>query len=182
MNYDDLFGGDSRSEINSALAVESTAHNVTHPIDALLEANQELIVIDPNFSLATPEIAHLILQRLQVISTGIQKLIFITSTETDELEFSYYQNFMERYQFLPMIELLVLPKADVGELHECCYFLAKNMAMKVRQSQLLSLKTLPVLPLESCSAQDYRMFDERVAQLIKDNYSQMVAFESLYIN
>ncbi|MFC3024889.1 hypothetical protein ACFODT_13795 [Vibrio zhugei] len=86
MNYDDRLGGDSRGEISSALAFESKAHDVAHPMDALLQATQELIVIDPNFCLAKPTIAHVILERLQVLSTDVQKLIFITSTETDDVE------------------------------------------------------------------------------------------------
>ncbi|MFC3024890.1 hypothetical protein ACFODT_13800 [Vibrio zhugei] len=89
---------------------------------------------------------------------------------------------MERYQFLPVIELLVVPPGDIGAVDESCYLLAGNMAMQIPNGALLNLQTLNSLTLTSCSMQTYQMLDQRIRPLIQDNYSQMVAFESIYLN
>ncbi|SJL83916.1 hypothetical protein [Vibrio palustris] len=181
MNYDDLSVGKSRDDIGTMLVVDQITRDVVRQIDSLLTSHQELIIVEPELCLSNPVIAHLILERLQILSSGIKKLTFVTQTPSNNLESDYYEQFMERYQFLPTIELLVLSESE--EI-ECC-LITSSKVLKVNaksKPRTFNLNADKPCVLETCNAAQRVILSQIIQQLIDENEHQMVVFETHYIN
>ena len=108
MNYDDILEGDERWDVSPTLWIDKTPDQIISAITPLLFLSEELVIVDQFFHFANNLVLQKLLYSLQVKPT-IKKILIVTSIETADPQVVFEQEFVSRFGYLPVIEILTVP-------------------------------------------------------------------------